>query len=68
MTKLVSDGKPGEANIEDGFTSPENDFFVLHDSKGFEPGNLQTFETVCRFIEGRSNESVLPEKRLHAIW
>jgi len=68
MTKAVSHEQTGEANINDEFTSPENEFFVLHDSKGFEPGDTKTFDTVREFIEERSNESVLPEKRLHAVW
>ena len=68
MTKLVSDAQTGEANIEDEFTSPENEFFVLHDSKGFEPGDTKTFDTVRKFIEERSNENVLLDKRLHAVW
>jgi hypothetical protein len=68
MTKLVSDATTGEANIEDEFTSPENEFFVLHDSKGFEPGDTKTFDTVRKFIEERSNEGVLLDKRLHAVW
>jgi hypothetical protein len=68
MTKPVSGQQVGEANLNDEFTSPENEFFVLHDSKGFEPGDTKTFDTVRGFIEERSDESVWLDERLHAVW
>ncbi|KAF5347898.1 hypothetical protein D9756_010203 [Leucocoprinus leucothites] len=37
--------KPGESDIEQGFISQDNPHFVLHDSKGFEPGDITNFET-----------------------
>ncbi len=58
--------KPGEANIENEFSS-ENNFFTLHDSKGFEPGDNDTFTKVKNFISQRSREP-LELNRLHAIW
>ena len=58
----------GDVNIEDEFTSPENEFFVLHDSKGLEAGDTKSFDTVCRFIKERSGESVPLDERLHAVW
>ncbi|KAG2356375.1 hypothetical protein BDR07DRAFT_1423529 [Suillus spraguei] len=63
----VSDDKPGEASIDDEFTSPENDKFVLHDSKGFEPGDKDNLEIVRNFIERRRNMPT-QEEQLHAIW
>ncbi|KAI6095585.1 hypothetical protein EDD16DRAFT_1528512 [Pisolithus croceorrhizus] len=45
--------RPGEANIETELTSPENTLFVLHDSKGFEPGEDTNYETAKRFILSR---------------
>ncbi len=60
--------KPGEADIETEFSSPENTFFVLHDSIGFEPGANDTFTTVKRFILQRSQEHLETKDRLHAIW
>jgi len=68
MTKPVSHEQVGEANIENEFTSPENEFFVLHDSKGFEPGDTKTFDTARRFIEKRRDESLPLGERLHAVW
>jgi len=68
MTKAVSYEQPGVANIDHEFTSSENEFFVLHDSKGFDPGDTKTFDTVSRFIERRSHESLPLGERLHAVW
>jgi len=71
MTKRVqqvSGQDVGEANIEDEFTSPKNEFFVLHDSKGFEQGQTNTFDTARKFIEKRREESLQLEERLHAVW
>ncbi|KAG2355913.1 hypothetical protein BDR07DRAFT_1424802, partial [Suillus spraguei] len=49
------------------FISPQNDKFVLHDSKGFEPGDENNLEIVRNFIEHRRNMPT-PEHQLHAIW
>ncbi|KAG2033928.1 hypothetical protein BDR03DRAFT_871112, partial [Suillus americanus] len=59
--------KPGEADIDHEFISPQNDRFVLHDSKGFEPGEEGNVNRVQSFIERRRNMSAL-EDRLHAVW
>ncbi|KAG2072217.1 hypothetical protein BDR04DRAFT_414029 [Suillus decipiens] len=64
---MVSDDKPGEASIDDEFTSPENNKFVLHDSQGFEPGDKTNLEIVRNFIERRRNMPT-QEDQLHAIW
>jgi hypothetical protein len=68
LTKQVEHWKAGEANIEREFTAPDNDFFVLHDSKGFETGSTETLNAVSKFIEERCNEDLPLEKRLHAVW
>ena len=57
----------GEANIETEFTSSENEFLILHDSKGFEPGDTETYDVVSKFIKQRRNERLLKD-RLHAVW
>ncbi|KAG2126191.1 hypothetical protein BD769DRAFT_1668628 [Suillus cothurnatus] len=64
---IASHDKPGEAGIDDEFISPENDRFVLHDSKGFEPGDEHNLEIVRDFIDRRRNMST-PEHQLHAVW
>jgi len=58
----------GEANIETEFTSSENPFLVLHDSKGFEPGDTTTFDIVSNFIRERRKEGLSLKDQLHAIW
>jgi len=60
--------KPGEADIQQELVSPENQFFVLHDSKGFEPGDFDNFETVRKFIEQRSRPELPVKERIHGIW
>ncbi|KAG2335514.1 hypothetical protein BDR05DRAFT_1030114, partial [Suillus weaverae] len=59
--------KPGEASIDHEFISPQNDRFVLHDSKGFEPGEKDNLKIVRDFIDRRRNMST-PEHQLHAVW
>jgi len=63
---LVSDSIRGEADIDTPFTSVQNDKFVLHDSKGFEPGDEGNVNTVRDFIERRKKKAL--SERLHAVW
>ncbi|KAF8257547.1 hypothetical protein EI94DRAFT_1757749 [Lactarius quietus] len=63
----VEDHKAGDAKIDNEFTSEENKLFVLHDSKGFEPGQLENFDIVRRFVEERSEKPLLKD-RVHGIW
>ncbi|PPQ80109.1 hypothetical protein CVT25_001477 [Psilocybe cyanescens] len=64
----VAHNKPGESDIEQEFTSQENKFFVLHDSKGFEPGDVANFKTVHDFIERRSRWELPLKDRIHGVW
>jgi predicted GTPase len=64
--QVAHDG-PGKADIDVEFRHPNNDKFILHDSEGFESGDVVKFETVKRFIEKRGKMADLKEK-LHAIW
>ncbi|KAI9445973.1 hypothetical protein H4582DRAFT_519233 [Lactarius indigo] len=64
----VAHYKPGESDIQQEFVSPENQYFVLHDSKGFEPGDLSNFQTVRAFIEQRSLEHLPLKDRVHGLW
>ncbi|KAG1761947.1 hypothetical protein EDD22DRAFT_823989 [Suillus occidentalis] len=64
---IASHDKPGDANIDHEFISPQNDKFVLHDSKGFEPGEVDNLKIVRDFIDRRRNMSA-PEHQLHAVW
>jgi hypothetical protein len=67
VAQLVSHIKPGEADIDKEFSSEQNKFFFLHDSKGFEPGDTTTFDIVTKFILERCEKEELKD-RLHAIW
>jgi hypothetical protein len=58
---------PGGADIDHEFISPQNDKFVLHDSKCFEPGEVDNLKIVRDFIDRRRNMSA-PEHQLHAVW
>jgi hypothetical protein len=63
----VSDIHPGEANINKGITSKVNPRFVLHDSQGFEGGDVSNLQIVQNFIKTRSGLANLKDQ-LHAIW
>ena len=54
----------GRSNIEVELVSPDNDRFILHDSEGFEPGELKNFEN---FIRARNGKEHIKD-RIHAIW
>jgi len=64
----VSDYQPGEANIQSEITSQTNQLFVLHDSKGFEPANTDTFNIVREFVTSRSNKDLDLKDQLHVAW
>ncbi|KAG8871088.1 hypothetical protein FRB97_009100, partial [Tulasnella sp. 331] len=57
----------GVCDINTEITSPENDRFILHDSQGFEQGELDNLKTVKNFIEQRK---AMPaqQDRIHAVW
>ncbi|EIW77699.1 hypothetical protein CONPUDRAFT_167780 [Coniophora puteana RWD-64-598 SS2] len=67
-TKLAVESKytRGDATIENAFESDANRRFVLHDSMGYEAGEIENFDKVKRFVEQKIQG---PESdRLHAIW
>ncbi|KAI6042243.1 hypothetical protein EDC04DRAFT_2892159 [Pisolithus marmoratus] len=66
-TAKVATERPGEADIEREFISPENNRLILHDSKGFEPGDGGNYETVKSFIEKRRKMPDIKDQ-LHAVW
>ncbi|KDR71761.1 hypothetical protein GALMADRAFT_159184 [Galerina marginata CBS 339.88] len=63
----VSHRTPGEHDIDQPLTFPENDRIVIHDSRGFEAGEATNLQKVFDFIERRSKMPALSD-RLHAIW
>jgi hypothetical protein len=67
LSQLTSHERPGDANIDTEFISEQNDMFVLHDSKGFEPGEEDNVKIVQDFIQHRRSEPALKDQ-LHAVW
>ncbi|KAI5985705.1 hypothetical protein F5J12DRAFT_916223 [Pisolithus orientalis] len=65
-TANVARDQPEKADIEQEFTSPQNDRLILHDSKGFEAGDAGNYETVKSFIVERKKEPDI-KNQLHAI-
>ncbi|KAG2361094.1 hypothetical protein BDR07DRAFT_1410622 [Suillus spraguei] len=63
----ASHDRPGEVSIDQEFISPQNNRFVLHDSKGFEPGEKDNLKTVRDFINRRRAMPILKDQ-LHAVW
>lgn len=64
---IASHDKPGEVSIDDEFISSQNNKFVLHDSKGFEPGEKDNLKIVRDFIDRRRKMPCLKDQ-LHAVW
>jgi len=67
-TANVSHLKTGISDIERAYVSPWNKQFILHDSNGFEPGDLVNYNIVRDFILRRSKPEVPPEERVHGVW
>jgi hypothetical protein len=67
LSQLSSHDRPGDADINTEFISEQNDKFVLHDSKGFEPGAEDNVKIVQDFIQRRRSEPALKDQ-LHAVW
>ncbi|KAG1869352.1 hypothetical protein DFJ58DRAFT_723203 [Suillus subalutaceus] len=63
----ASHDKPGEVSIDHEFISLQNNKFVLHDSKGFEPGEKDNLKIVRDFIDHRRKMPYLKDQ-LHAVW
>jgi hypothetical protein len=59
---------PGQAEIDKEFISPENNYFTLHDSKGFEAGNTKIINDVDKFIRQRCDPKLPLKDQLHAVW
>ncbi|KAJ6455184.1 hypothetical protein C8R45DRAFT_1036755 [Mycena sanguinolenta] len=62
------DMKRGKSDINAEIISPQNNRFVLHDSMGFENGDITNLETVKSFLRARSGQNIALDQRVHAIW
>ncbi|OJA14815.1 hypothetical protein AZE42_04191 [Rhizopogon vesiculosus] len=67
VNTLASSKERGEADINTEFISEQNDKFVLHDSKGFEPGEEDNLGIAQQFIQQRRQMKALKDQ-LHAVW
>ncbi|KAJ6455144.1 hypothetical protein C8R45DRAFT_1111525 [Mycena sanguinolenta] len=63
----VAHEQRGTCNIEDEIISKHNEYFVLHDSMGFEPGKTEEFERAKEFFKSRGKKVPLRD-RVHVIW
>ncbi|KAJ7900831.1 hypothetical protein B0H13DRAFT_2516212 [Mycena leptocephala] len=63
----VSHRTPGEHDINEPLSFPDNDRIIIHDSQGFEGGEEANVEKVFDFIDRRSKMPALGDQ-LHAIW
>ena len=64
---MVANDTAGEADINEELVSPQNNRLILHDSRGFEPGEGDNYDVVKDFIKKRKNEPDI-RNQLHAIW
>lgn len=63
----VANDQAGQADIEKEITSPQNERFILHDSRGFEPAEGSNTNKVKSFIETRKRMPHIKDQ-LHAVW
>jgi hypothetical protein len=63
----VSHKTPGEHDIDEELSFPENGRIIVHDSQGFEAGEEANMQKVLDFIGRRSKMPVLGDL-LHVIW
>lgn len=54
-------------NIEEELTMPQNDLFVWHDSRFFEPADGCSYGSVKAFIEKRRRMPLIKD-HVHAVW
>ncbi|KAJ7936247.1 hypothetical protein B0H13DRAFT_1946784 [Mycena leptocephala] len=64
----VSTDQRGQSNINIGIPNPQNPRFILHDSVGYEPADVEDLQAIKDFITEHSGAGVTSEKRLHAVW
>jgi hypothetical protein len=67
FAKPVSHKNPGEHDIDEELSFPQNHRIIVHDSRGFEAGEEANIQKVLDFIERRSKMPALGD-RLHVIW
>ncbi|KAJ6533507.1 hypothetical protein B0H19DRAFT_1186083 [Mycena capillaripes] len=66
--KSISHQKAGKSDINSELISPQNSRFVLHDSMGFEHGDMDNLETAKNFLKARGGEDVPLQEQVHIMW
>ncbi|KAG2053118.1 hypothetical protein BDR06DRAFT_1009001 [Suillus hirtellus] len=66
VNEHIAEYDSGEADINQEFTAPENERFVVHDSRGFEAGDSENFAIAKDFIKRRRNMPL--QDKIHAVW
>ncbi|KAF8164375.1 hypothetical protein K438DRAFT_1617545, partial [Mycena galopus ATCC 62051] len=61
-------GHRGTCDINKGIHCDQNRRLVLHDSRGFEPGQDENLNKAQEFLEARSREDVPLAARVHCVW
>lgn len=57
------------ADIDQEFKSKNDDRFILHDSRGYEPGNDKVCQILDAFIKERGPDSKRPAaEKIDVIW
>ncbi|KAI0245737.1 hypothetical protein BJV78DRAFT_262384 [Lactifluus subvellereus] len=59
---------PGNADINVGFSYPDNSRLIVHECPGFEPEYAQNLQAIREFITGRTDANLPLSETLHAIW
>ncbi|KDR86085.1 hypothetical protein GALMADRAFT_53448, partial [Galerina marginata CBS 339.88] len=62
----ISHNRPGYTDIDREYTSNEYQWFILHDSPGFEAGCTKNWIKVEQFLRERSAKAL--RDQVHAIW
>ena len=66
VLQSVSHREHGICDIEQKITSPQNPRFVVHDSRGFEPGAVDHLNLVKTFLQEREKAEL--KDQVHAVW
>lgn len=61
------DRNRGNHRVEDEIIHPDRPDFILHDSGGFEAGDVSQIKSVENFVKRKASRTDLAE-RLHVIW
>jgi hypothetical protein len=66
-TMILTFVQRGLHDVETQLVFKSNQQFIFHDSRGFEYGAVDEFQSVCDFIAKRAQE-ITQDQRLHVIW